>query len=55
VKEVHLEGRLFTWSNERAHPTLERIDRVFVSTEREALFLGHELISLPSLVSDHVS
>jgi hypothetical protein len=31
LKEVHLNGHLFTWSNERAHPTLERIDRPFIS------------------------
>jgi hypothetical protein len=30
VKELHLSGCLFTWSNERAHPTLERIDRAFI-------------------------
>jgi hypothetical protein len=30
LKEVHLNDRLFTWSNERRHPTLERIDRAFV-------------------------
>jgi hypothetical protein len=30
--ELHLQGRLFTWSNERSHPTLERIDRMFVSS-----------------------
>jgi endonuclease/exonuclease/phosphatase family metal-dependent hydrolase len=55
VKEVHLEGRLFTWSNERAHPTMERIDRVFICTEWEALFLGHELIPLWSLCLDHAT
>jgi hypothetical protein len=21
LKEIHLKGKLFTWSNERAHPT----------------------------------
>jgi hypothetical protein len=31
LKEIHLNGRLFTWSNERSHPTLERIDRAFIS------------------------
>jgi exonuclease III len=30
LKEIHLQGRLFKWSNERAHPTLKRIDRVFI-------------------------
>jgi endonuclease/exonuclease/phosphatase family metal-dependent hydrolase len=53
VKEVHMEGRLFTWSNERSHPTLEKIDRVFISMEWENLFPRHELLSLPSLYSDH--
>jgi hypothetical protein len=25
--ELHLHGRLYTWSNEQLHPTLEHIDR----------------------------
>jgi len=29
--ELHLSGRLYTWSSERDVPTMERIDRVFVS------------------------
>jgi hypothetical protein len=29
--ELHLQGRLFTWRNERSHPILECIDKVFVS------------------------
>jgi hypothetical protein len=33
LKELHLEGRFFTWSNEKAHLTLERIDRAIVSRE----------------------
>jgi hypothetical protein len=53
IKEVQLEGRLFTWSNERAHLTLEQIDRLFILAEWETLFPGHELMSLPSLCSDH--
>jgi hypothetical protein len=31
LKEVHLQGHLFTWRNECSHPTLEKIDWVFVS------------------------
>jgi hypothetical protein len=31
LREIHLNGRLFTWSNERAQPTLESIDRAFIS------------------------
>jgi exonuclease III len=54
LKELHLNGRLFTWSNERTHPTLERIDRAFISNEWEDLFPANELHSLSSLCSDHV-
>jgi hypothetical protein len=33
LRAIHLNGGLFTWSNERAHPTLEHIDRAFISKE----------------------
>lgn len=33
LQEIHLHGRLFTWSNERSHPTLEKIDRCFVTSD----------------------
>jgi hypothetical protein len=48
-----LNTRLYTRSNEREYPTLERIDRAFISNEWESLFLTHELQALPSLCSDH--
>jgi hypothetical protein len=51
--ELHLHGRLFTWSNERAHPTLERIDRVFVSPDLELLFPSSSLQAISSRCSDH--
>jgi uncharacterized protein (DUF1778 family) len=54
LQEVHLNNFFFTWSNEHAHPTLERIDRVFISNQWDAIFLDCELYSLPSLCSDHV-
>jgi hypothetical protein len=53
LQEAHLNGRLFTWSNEREHPTLERIDRFFFSNEWEAIFTNHELHSLASICLDH--
>jgi hypothetical protein len=40
LDELHLHGHLFTWSNERSHPTLERIDRMFVSSCWNATFPG---------------
>jgi hypothetical protein len=51
--EIHLQGRLFTWSNERAHPTLERIDRAFISNEWDALHPDCDLHLPSSSCSDH--
>jgi endonuclease/exonuclease/phosphatase family metal-dependent hydrolase len=53
MKEIHLQGHLFTWSNERAHPTLMKIDRVFISNEWEDLFPCNDLHALSSMCSDH--
>jgi hypothetical protein len=53
LKEIHLEGRLFTWSNDHAHPTLQKIDMFFVTTEWEVLHPNLELHSFVSLCSDH--
>lgn len=53
LDEIHLQGHLFTWSNERSHPTLERIERCFVSTDRRHIFPHCDLHSLLSLCSDH--
>jgi hypothetical protein len=47
LQEIHLNGRIFTWSNERAHPMLERIDRAFISKERDKINPNHDLGSLP--------
>jgi hypothetical protein len=55
LKELHLNGCLFTWSNERVQPTLERIDKAFISMEWEELFPVNELHSPSSHVLDHVS
>jgi hypothetical protein len=52
-KELHLCGRLYSWSNERSHPTLERIDRMFISNDWEDLFLRCNLHALSSHCSDH--
>jgi hypothetical protein len=52
-KEIHLNGQLFKWSNERAHPTLERIDRSFISNEWEDLFPTNKLHAVSSLCLAH--
>jgi hypothetical protein len=53
LKEIKLNGRRFTWSNEQTNPTLTRIDRLFRTLEWELLFPACFLHSLPSLMSDH--
>jgi len=51
--ELRLNGRLYTWSNERDAPTLERIDRVFASEDWSLLFPDHNLSALATECSDH--
>lgn len=53
LKEIHLNGRRFTWSNEQDVPTLTRIDRLFCIADWDLLFPSCFLFSLPSLMSDH--
>jgi len=51
--ELHLHGCLFTWSSERDSPTLERLDRVFVSEDWSMAFPDHGLSALAIECSDH--
>jgi hypothetical protein len=53
LKEVYLNGRRFTWSNERAQPTLEKLDRVFSTVDWEELFPDAFLSAMSSGPSDH--
>ena len=53
LKELLLNGRRFTWSNEQDRPTLTRIDRLFCTPDWELVFPTCFLHSLPSLMSDH--
>ncbi|CAN6371768.1 unnamed protein product [Urochloa humidicola] len=46
LMELHLHGRLYTWSNERASPTLERIDRAFVTDDWADSFPDHNLTAV---------
>lgn len=48
-----MTDRKFTWSNERGHPTLELLDRVFSSSEWLLEFPNHVLRPLSSDSSDH--
>lgn len=53
LAEVHLNGRVFTWSNAREHPTLVKMDRVFASADWLLLYPACFLRPLPSKASDH--
>jgi exonuclease III len=53
LKEVYLNGRRFTWSNERAQPTLEKLDRVFSTVDWEELCPDAFLSAMSSGLSDH--
>jgi hypothetical protein len=53
IDELYLHGRLFTWSNERRRPTMERIDRVFAIVSWIQVFPNHHLRFLSSDCSDH--
>jgi endonuclease/exonuclease/phosphatase family metal-dependent hydrolase len=53
LKELYLNGRRFTWSNERQHPTLERLDRVFSTVDWQEQFPDALLTATSNGPSDH--
>jgi exonuclease III len=53
LKEIHLQNRRFTWSNERENPTLRKIDAFFCNADWDLHFKSHILSALSSALSDH--
>jgi hypothetical protein len=53
LAELHLNGRLYMWSNERNNPTLERIDRVFATVQWLEDHPFHRLHCCSTDCSDH--
>ncbi|XP_073354986.1 uncharacterized protein [Aegilops tauschii subsp. strangulata] len=53
LKELYLNGRWYTWSNERARATMEKIDHVFCTNSWEDLYPNNLLMALSTVVSDH--
>jgi hypothetical protein len=53
LRDLNLNGGMYTWSNNQADPTLERLDRVLISPEWEALFPLTNLRKTPRFLSDH--
>jgi hypothetical protein len=52
--ELPLLDRRYTWSNRRATPTLERLDRVFINLAWDEILPSTILSSLTRRTSDHV-
>lgn len=53
LKEIYLNGRRYTWSNERTRPTLEKVDHVFCTTSWEDMYPNYCLTAVGSAISDH--
>lgn len=53
LKEIPLLGRRYTWSNERASPTLVKLDRVLCTNDWEDLYPESLLQSAATEMSDH--
>ena len=41
LREIHLQNRKYTWSNERRRPTMCRLDKVFVNETWDLAFEQH--------------
>lgn len=52
--ELPLLDRLFTWTNKRTVPTLERLDRAFINLEWDGVLPSTLLSSMTRRTSDHV-
>ena len=55
LKEVYLNGRHYTWSNEREAVTLEKVDHIFCTSSWEELHPTCCLTAVGFVVSDHCS
>ena len=53
LKEIHLQNRRFTWSNEQNNPTLCKLDSFFCNANWDIKFVTHILHALSSSLSDH--
>jgi hypothetical protein len=53
LKEIHLQNRRFTWSNERESPTLCKLDAFYCNSEWDLCFDSHILNALSSSLLDH--
>lgn len=50
---ITLQGRRFTWSNERDDPSMAQLDRFLISSDWNTKFPNSQQLSLPNTSSDH--
>ena len=53
MREIHMTGGAYTWSNNQANPTLEKLDHFLMSRDWELLFPMVTVHKLSRDVSDH--
>jgi exonuclease III len=53
LKEIHLQNRKYTWSNEQQDPTMSKLDGFFCNEDWDLTFSKHILNALSSSLSDH--
>lgn len=53
LRDIHITGGLFTWSNNQSEPTLEKLDRILMNEEWENIFPLTNIRKIPRYLSDH--
>jgi hypothetical protein len=53
LREIHMSGGVFTWSNNQKDSTLEKLDRILMSRCWESLFPIAHVHKPPRGISDH--
>lgn len=53
LKDLYLQGRRYTWSNDQARATMVKLDRILFNDSWDAAFPGSLLQALSSEISDH--
>jgi endonuclease/exonuclease/phosphatase family metal-dependent hydrolase len=53
LREIYISGGQFTWTNNQRNPTLEKLDRILMSSAWENRFPSVQVHKLPREVSDH--
>lgn len=53
LREIHISGGKYTWTNNQAHPTLEKLDRIVMSETWEDLFPLVSVRKLVREIADH--